>query len=176
MAESSVSKSSVSSVSQSVPNFDSLAQTKGGFLDRIFPILDQMMEKTRFPSWFMSFVSIFILLQNLSVGAWIYTPNFQRTSGHWTDLYKIVIYILTFSNPLDTSSVSYVMLGLCIGIAVFSVLWIFFMDFYNKKFYMLPVPLLYVSSLIIDIIDSIFIIPSVYVANHGITGLQSHFD
>ncbi|EAX87032.1 Adenylate and Guanylate cyclase catalytic domain containing protein [Trichomonas vaginalis G3] len=61
-----------------------------------------------------------------------------------------------------------------IAIAVFSILWILFTLYLNHLFYTIYVPVLYISFILIDIVVPILIVPSAYVAAHGIVGLKGH--
>ncbi|EAY03093.1 hypothetical protein TVAG_415270 [Trichomonas vaginalis G3] len=171
MTESQVSKS-VSSTSQSQKDLAQLSQGKAGQLDGIFPLFDQMMQHAKLPAWFMSLIAVFMLCQMLSVGFWVYTPIYQRVSGHWAKLYEVVLEIFTFENTDDYSKPIFPIMGVSIGIAAFSFFWTCIMRLMNTKKYYIPVPYLYLSTVIFDVIDPLFIIPSAFVMNHGITGLN----
>ncbi|EAX90900.1 Adenylate and Guanylate cyclase catalytic domain containing protein [Trichomonas vaginalis G3] len=173
MAEPSMSKSmnSASSASFSKES-NSLIHGNNGIIDRVFPIFDQMMQKTRFPSWIMTIVSSFLLAQILSVTLWIYTPIFEQSTGKWEKFYNILIEIISFQNPLNRTGTLSPILIVNICVAVLSLLWIIGMIFYNKVFYEIPAYLLYITSFIIDIVDPLFIMPCVYLVNHGITSFQ----
>ncbi|EAX90244.1 hypothetical protein TVAG_365240 [Trichomonas vaginalis G3] len=174
-SEASVSKS-VSSVSLSVQDSESLTQGKSSFFDNIFPLFDQMMQKTKFPVWFLSLVAVFMLFQVLSITFWIYAPPFKNTSGKWSTLYTILIKIFTFQDPLDFLGYHNMNMYICVGVAFVSCIWIILMIVYNNKKYMIPTAFLYISSIIIDIVDPCFITPAVFVSCHGITSLYRHFD
>lgn len=174
MAESSVSKS-VSASSTYTEQLQSIKQGRVSFVDKCFPILDQMMMHSKWPDWILSLVSIFVLSQILSIGFWIYTPIYKRTTGKWTEVYKVILEIFTFQNPIDTSKANIIQLIICIVFAAFTFLWICAMVYYNKVFYQVPKFFLYITSLLVDIIDPVFITPSVYLINHGITSLRVQF-
>lgn len=174
-AEASVSKS-VSSVGSTTQDATNLNQGKTVFVDTIFPLYDQMMQKTRFPAWFLSIVAVYMLMQVLSIGFWIYAPPFERATGKWRNLYNTLVEIFVFQDPLDFYGFHPKNIYLCGGVALFSLIWIIAMIYYNEKKYMIPTILLYISSIIIDIIDPCLITPAVFTMCHGITGLYRHFD
>lgn len=175
MTESQVSKST-SSVSQQSRDYVELAKGKMKLLDRVFPLMDQMMQHTKLPSWILSIVAIFMLCQLTFVGFWIYTPQFSRTTGGWTKLYQTLVEIFMFQDATDFTVHNIVGMPVIICIAGFSILWIIFMIYMNSTRYSIQVPYLYISSLILDIIDPILIVPAVYIACHGITGLSIGYD
>lgn len=80
-AEPSTSRS-MSSTSTSGIDAAALNQGKSSSVDMIFPIYDQMMQKTKFPDWFLSLLAVFMLFQVLSIAFWLYAPPFSRSTGH----------------------------------------------------------------------------------------------
>ncbi|EAX97201.1 Adenylate and Guanylate cyclase catalytic domain containing protein [Trichomonas vaginalis G3] len=170
LAEASVSKS-VSSMSMSTVNVGDITQAKGGFLDMIFPLYDQMMQKTKLPAWFLSMAAIIMLIQVLSIGFWIYAPPFERLSGKPKNIYHTIIKIFTFQDPNDYSNHHEVEMIITLVIALVSILWIVGMIVYYKYLYTIPTICLYISTIILDVIDPICITPAVYVICHGITGI-----
>ncbi|EAX95379.1 hypothetical protein TVAG_425640 [Trichomonas vaginalis G3] len=174
MAESSVSKS-VSAVSQNKEYVSNLAHGRGSFIDRIFPLIDEISQFTKMPEWIMNIVMFYFSLQLLSVGLWIYTPIFERVSEKYHSLYNGIISAFTINTPHTYTKFNDAFLILCVVVAAVSICWIISMIVYNNKYYTISEPFLYISSIIIDIIDPIFIIPSAFVLNHGITGLKFGF-
>ncbi|EAY14793.1 Adenylate and Guanylate cyclase catalytic domain containing protein [Trichomonas vaginalis G3] len=174
MAEASVSRSmsSVSTTLSVAQKIDSLLQGDSGLIDKIFPILDQVMQKTKYPGWLMGVIAIFLLNQILSVTLWVYTPIFRRSTGTWYKFYKVLIEIFSFQDPLNYDRTDGISLTITIVVAVFSVIWFLLMILYNNKFYQIPTALLYITSFILDMVDPLFIMPSIYVINHGITSLR----
>lgn len=174
--EASVSKSAMSaSQSTSVAGTEQLHTATFSKVDLIFPIFDQMMQKTKLPSWFMSICAVFQLFQVLSIGFWIYTPPYQRATGIWKQIYYWILKICTFNDPTEYSVAHMTEMYICIGVTLVSIIWIIFIIIFHKNFFSLPPILLYISSLILDIIDPICIIPAVFICCHGITGLSLRF-
>lgn len=175
MAEPSMSKS----MSATSDNYETnkihatnLCLGKSKWIDSIFPIYDQMMQKTKFPTWVMSFITIILMMQTLSVGLWIYSPIFDNVTPKWRNFYIKLLTVFIFTDPLDVSNTNGITMIISICVALFSLVYMLFLAWYQKKFYQIPPVYLYICSFIIDIVDSLFIIPSVNVIDHGVVSLK----
>lgn len=174
--EGSTTSRSTSSTSTATHDLTKVVQGTTSIVDKMFPLYDQMMQKTKFPAWFLSLLAVFMLFQVLSIGFWIYAPPFQRTTGTWHNLYRIIIEVFTFMDPLNEEQTSLYYVYLSAAVAVFSVIWIILMIYYNHVKYAIPTFLLYLTSLIMDVIDPCFITPSVFVFCKGITGMVHKYE
>ncbi|EAX91028.1 Adenylate and Guanylate cyclase catalytic domain containing protein [Trichomonas vaginalis G3] len=134
------------------------------------------MHEPSFPAWFLSFIAVFNLFQVLSIGFWIYAPPFERSTGRWHTLYETLIKIFTFQDPLDYEGKHIVNVYICLAVSLCSLIWIYLMIFYNNKKYIIPTLLLYISSIVTDLICPSFITPATYVLCHGITGMSFNYD
>ncbi|EAX84285.1 hypothetical protein TVAG_284770 [Trichomonas vaginalis G3] len=173
MAESSVSKS-VSATSQSREKFSDIVTAKGNVLDKVFPLFEQMIQQVKLPAWIMGIVMFYLLCQTLSICFWVYTPVYQKTTQPWTNVNKYFVQIFAFIDPVNYSTSIQIWMIVDIAIGVFSILWILFTLYLNHLFYTIYVPVLYISFILIDIVVPILIVPSAYVAAHGIVGLKGH--
>ncbi|EAX96126.1 Adenylate and Guanylate cyclase catalytic domain containing protein [Trichomonas vaginalis G3] len=172
--EASVSKSAASQ-STSLAGSETLYQATSSKFDSVFPIFDHMMQKTKLPAWFMSLCAVFQLFQVLSIGFWIYAPPYQRATGTWKKIYYWALQICTFQNPNEYTVSHLTQLYICLAVSLTSFVWVYFLIYYYKKFLTIPNIFLYITSFVVDIIDPIFIIPSVYVFCHGITGVHYNY-
>lgn len=171
MTESSVSKS-VSATSQNKGQTIDIVHGRGGVIDKVFPLIDQITQTTKIPESITKPVSIFFLLQNVFVSLWMYTTVFNNATGRFRDCYRYLSYILAFYDITNYTKYSMTTMIVVICVAAFTIFWVLLNLIFNKKFYTIPVPMLYISSILIDIVIPIFIIPSVFVITYGIVGFN----
>ncbi|EAX95034.1 hypothetical protein TVAG_034630 [Trichomonas vaginalis G3] len=160
MTEHEASKSNGSGEGASYSRKARTFVQKTKLVDKVFPLFDQMIKIVHFPKWITVIISIFVELQVLSVALWIYTPIYSRTSGGFTKYYEILNYIFSFQNPLDQSRTDGIHLIISACLAVATLVIIFSLTIYASYFYQIAPVYLYISAIILDIIDPIFIIPS----------------
>lgn len=170
-ADPSVAKSTTSTSTSTVAA-GALTQGTSMAIDKVFPVFDQMMQRTRLPPWFLSTIAVFVLIQVLSVALWIYAPPFQRTTEPWSKIYTIALKVFTFQNPLEFTTPHLMQMYICLGVAIASLGWVLFTIFYFYKFLKLPTLMLYITTFVVDLICPVFITPATYVVCHGITGVS----
>ncbi|EAX98121.1 Adenylate and Guanylate cyclase catalytic domain containing protein [Trichomonas vaginalis G3] len=170
-SESSVSKST-SSVSSIGVNKDSVIQGKYSLSDQIFPVYDQMMQKAILPKWFLAFVAFYIMLQILIIAFWVYTEPFLRINSKYSKFFEIFLKVFIYGDAIHYTEVKGLNMYRTLIVSLFAFFWVFFVIYYHKLKYSIPVPLLYITSLIVDILVPVFITPSAYVACHGIVNLK----
>lgn len=176
MAEASTDgKESLNPEVSSQPNL--ITKQKGFHLiDLIFPIYDQMMQVANYPSWVSSVITIFISLQMVFVSLWVYSPAAERTTGSWTKVYKVILSILAFQDPLDNTTSHMDAAYACLAVSIITSLWLVFMIFFHYKFYIIPRILTHISVFVLDVLEPIFLIPSCYVLTHGVYALQTEYN
>lgn len=154
---------------------EKLLEARTELVDRIFPLYDQFMNGTKFPEWFASLCSIFISLQILLIGLWVYSEPFERLTSIFRGIYISIIKIFAFQDPTDFTNPHMTQAYFCFAISCIGAFWIAFMIYYNSKFFTLPRAFLYITVILIDVVVPLFMVPSAYVAAHGIASLSYQY-
>lgn len=130
-----------------------------------------MIHSIHLPSWFSIACTMIISLQVLFSSLWIYAPAFYRMSDSYFNFYTKFIKAFTFQTATDYTIDHLLTSYICFTVAMVSLLWLWFVVLYEFKHYTIPKVFLFISVLIIDIIEPLFLIPSTYSVSHAIAAL-----
>ena len=141
---------------------------KTSLIDAIFPLFDHMAQKTHLPNAMLSTICIYMLFQFAMVPLWFFSPPFSNMDETGATIYSWILKIFLFMDPTDMEMdpTPYIILDICV--LLLSIIWFISMIIFYKKVHTYNTLLLYASTLILDLIDPLFIMPTCALTSVGI--------
>ena len=141
---------------------------KSSLIDSIFPLFDHMAQKTHLPNAVLSTICIYMLFQFAMVPLWFFSPPYSEMDETYAKIYSWILKVFLFMDPTDLTMdpTPYIILDICV--LLLSIIWFISMIIFYKKVHTYHILLLYASTLILDLIDPLFIMPTCALTSVGI--------